>query len=144
MNLTLTLAHIRNSLDFFYITRLFIRSSSNKFFSFFIFPYIFFRPQLYEYGRSGNPTRNVLETCLAALDNGKYGLTFSSGLGATTIIAQLLSAGDHLISCDDVYGGTNRLFSRVTSRQGITVDFVDATNLDNVKKAIKPNTRVRN
>lgn len=99
-------------------------------------------PILYEYGRSGNPTRNVLETCLASLDNGKYGLAFSSGLGATTIIAQLLSNGDHLISCDDVYGGTNRLFSRVTSRQGITVDFVDATNLDNVKKAIKPNTRM--
>lgn len=85
----------------------------------------------------------MLETCLAALDNGKYGLAFSSGLGATTIIAQLLSNGDHLISCDDVYGGTNRLFSKVTSRQGITVDFVDATNLDNLQKAIKPNTRVR-
>ena len=98
---------------------------------------------MYEYGRSGNPTRNVLETCLASLDNGKYGLAFSSGLGATTVIAQLLSSGDHLISCDDVYGGTNRLFSRVTSRQGITVDFIDATNLDNLKKAIKPNTRVR-
>lgn len=85
----------------------------------------------------------MLETCLASLDNGKHGLTFSSGLGATTIIAQLMSSGDHLISCDDVYGGTNRLFSRVTSRQGISVDFVDALNLDNVKKAIKPNTRVR-
>lgn len=98
--------------------------------------------QLYEYGRSGNPTRDVLERCLASLDNGKFGLTFSSGLGVTTILTQLLSSGDHMISCDDVYGGTFRLFSKVISRQGISVDFVDATNLDHFKNAIKPNTRV--
>lgn len=96
----------------------------------------------YEYGRSGNPTRDVLERCLASLDNGKYGLTFSSGLGMTTVLTQMLSSGDHLISCDDVYGGTFRLFSKVTSRQGISTDFIDATNLDNVRKAIQPNTRV--
>ncbi|XP_031622765.1 cystathionine gamma-lyase [Contarinia nasturtii] len=99
-------------------------------------------PILYEYGRSGNPTRDVLEKCFASLDNGKYGLAFSSGLGTTTIITQLLSAGDHIISCDDVYGGTNRLFSKVTARLGIEIDFVDAINLDNVKKAIKKNTRL--
>nr|AHB50512.1 cystathionine gamma-lyase [Mayetiola destructor] len=99
-------------------------------------------PILYEYGRSGNPTRDVLEKCLASLDNGKYGLAFSSGLGMTTILTQLLSSGDHLISCDDVYGGTFRLFSKILSRQGISTDFVDATNLENVKNAIKPNTRM--
>ena len=98
--------------------------------------------QLYEYGRSGNPTRDVLEQCLASLDNGKYGLTFSSGLGATTIITQLLDAGDHIISSDDVYGGTNRLFSKIVSRQGIAVDFVDGSNAENVRKALKPNTKV--
>lgn len=98
--------------------------------------------QLYEYSRSGNPTRDVLEKCLASLDNGKYGLAFCSGLGTTTIITQLLSAGDHIISCDDVYGGTNRLFSKITSRQGIDIDFVDATNLDNLRNAIKKNTKV--
>lgn len=86
----------------------------------------------------------MLEKCLASLDNGKYGLAFSSGLGAQTIIAQLLSAGDHIICGDDVYGGTGRQFRRITSRQGITIDFVDFLNLDNVKNAIKPNTRVRN
>lgn len=102
----------------------------------------FFVLKLYEYGRSGNPTRDVLEKCLASLDNGKYGLVFSSGLGMTTVLTQLLSSGDHLISCDDVYGGTFRLFSKVMSRQGISTDFVDATNLENVKKAIKSNTRV--
>lgn len=84
----------------------------------------------------------MLEKCLASLDNGKYGLAFCSGLGTTTIITQLLNAGDHIISCDDVYGGTNRLFSKITSRQGIQIDFVDALDLNNVKKAIKPNTRV--
>lgn len=84
----------------------------------------------------------MLEKCLASLDNGKYGLTFSSGLGATTTITQMLSAGDHFVSCDDIYGGTNRLFSKITSRMGITSDMIDATNLDNVKKAIKPNTKV--
>lgn len=84
----------------------------------------------------------MLETCLAALDNGKYGLTFSSGLGCCTIITQLLSAGDHIISCDDVYGGTNRLFSNVIRRQGVEVDFVDATNLQNLKNLLKDNTKV--
>lgn len=98
--------------------------------------------QQFEYGRSGNPTRNVLERCLASLDNAKYALTFSSGLGAGTIITQLLNSGDHIVSCDDVYGGTNRFFSKVASRQGIQTDFVDATNLENVKNAIKNNTRV--
>lgn len=100
--------------------------------------------QLYEYGRSGNPTRDVLEKCLASLDNGKYGLTFCSGLGTTTVLTQLLNAGDHIISCDDIYGGTNRLFSKVTSRHGIDIDFVDALNVENVKNAIKNNTRVSN
>lgn len=64
----------------------------------------------FEYGRSGNPTRNTLEECLAALDGGKHGFTFASGLGTTTTLISLLSSGDHIISSDDVYGGTNRLF----------------------------------
>jgi len=99
-------------------------------------------PKLYEYARSGNPTRAVLESCLASLDNGKYGLTFSSGLGATTVLTQLLSTGDHIISCDDVYGGTNRFFSKIATRQGIEVDFIDATDVNKVKKTIKPNTKM--
>lgn len=66
--------------------------------------------QGFEYGRSGNPTRNALEECLAALDGGKHALTFASGLGATSTIVSLLNNGEHVISSDDVYGGTNRLF----------------------------------
>lgn len=107
-----------------------------------MFFFLFLIFQQFEYGRSDNPTRNVLERCLASLDNAKYALTFSSGLGAGTIISQLLSSGDHIVSGDDVYGGTNRFFSKVASRQGIQTDFVDATNLENVKNAIKNNTRV--
>lgn len=84
----------------------------------------------------------MLEKCLASLDNGKFGSTFSSGLGATTILTQLLNSGDHLISCDDVYGGIYSLFSEVISRKGIAVDFIDATNLNNLANAIKPNTKV--
>lgn len=84
----------------------------------------------------------MLERCLAALDNGKYGLTFASGLGATTAITQLLSTGDHILCGDDMYGGTNRLFNKVISNQGIEVDMVDLTNLENLKDNIKKNTKV--
>src|SRR5215216_1137034 len=67
----------------------------------------------YEYARSGNPTRTALETALAALDGGQYGLAFASGLAAETTVALLLSAGDHVICGDDVYGGTYRLFDKI-------------------------------
>ncbi|KAK2578023.1 hypothetical protein KPH14_008442 [Odynerus spinipes] len=96
----------------------------------------------YEYGRSGNPTRNVLETCLAAIENGKHGFTFSSGLGAVTAIAGLLQAGDHVISGDDIYGGTNRFFQQCLIKQNIEVSFVDMTDTTNVLAALKPNTKM--
>lgn len=99
---------------------------------------------MYEYGRSGNPSRTVLEECLASLENGKYGLTFSSGLGATTSVMSLLSAGDHIVCGDDVYGGTNRLFSKVIAKFGIEPSFVDATNPEKIEAAIRPNTKVFN
>lgn len=66
--------------------------------------------QEFVYGRMGNPTRNTLEACLAALDGGKHGLTFPSGMAATSAIYALLRTGDHLICCDGVYHGTNELF----------------------------------
>ncbi|XP_054016819.1 putative cystathionine gamma-lyase 2 [Hylaeus anthracinus] len=96
----------------------------------------------FEYGRSGNPTRCVLETCLAALDGGKHGMVFSSGLGALTTIASLLKAGEHIISGDDVYGGTNRYFQKCLTLHNIEVTFVDMTDLNNVVAAIKPNTKM--
>ena len=70
--------------------------------------------QGYEYGRSANPSRGVLEACLASLDDAKYALCFASGLGATTAVVHLLNAGDHMISVDDVYGGTYRYFNKVS------------------------------
>ena len=96
----------------------------------------------YEYGRSGNPTRDCLEAALAAVDGAEFAFTFSSGLAATSTITQLLKAGDHLIAMDDLYGGTNRYFRRVASNMGIETSFVDATNPQKVAEAIKPNTRM--
>jgi cystathionine beta-lyase/cystathionine gamma-synthase len=96
----------------------------------------------YDYSRSGNPTRTALETALAALDGGKYGLAFASGLAAETTIALMLSAGDHVICGDDVYGGTFRLFDKVFKRQGLVFDFVDTSDTDRVEAAIRPETRL--
>jgi len=72
------------------------------------------KPVLYEYSRCGNPTRQCLEECLASLEKAKYALTFSSGLGATTTLMFMLKSGDHIVSIDDVYGGTGRLFRFVS------------------------------
>ncbi|XP_020285037.1 putative cystathionine gamma-lyase 2 [Pseudomyrmex gracilis] len=96
----------------------------------------------FDYSRSGNPTRNVLEQCLAALEEGKHALTFSSGLGATTATTSLLKTGDHLIASDDLYGGTNRYFQKCLINQGITFTFVDMTNVQNVADALQSNTKM--
>lgn len=96
----------------------------------------------FEYGRSGNPTRNCLEKCIASLENAKHGFTFSSGLAATTALTHLLNAGEHIVSMNDLYGGTNRYFRHVASRMNIQTSFVDCTNPENVKNALKPNTKM--
>lgn len=94
----------------------------------------------YDYGRSGNPTRNTLEETLASLEKAKYALTFSSGLGALTTMSYLLKSGDHVVLVDDVYGGTNRFFRHCASRMGIDSTFVDMIDLDSIEHAFKPNT----
>ncbi|XP_044740237.1 putative cystathionine gamma-lyase 2 [Chrysoperla carnea] len=96
----------------------------------------------YEYGRSDNPSRVVLQKCLAALDDGKYGLCFASGLGAMTALVSLFNSGDHVVCGDDIYGGTNRLMRLVFSRLGIEVSYVDTRDVANIAKAIKPNTKL--
>lgn len=96
----------------------------------------------YEYARTGNPTRTALESCLASLENARHGLCFASGLAATNTVMNLLSAGDHVICADDVYGGTYRLFELVWKRYGLTFSWVDMTNPDNVAKAVMPNTKM--
>ncbi|MBQ7280101.1 MAG: PLP-dependent transferase [Bacteroidales bacterium] len=97
----------------------------------------------YEYTRSLNPTRHALEIKLAAIENGKYGLAFSSGLAAeTAIIMGLLKGGDHVVASDDLYGGTKRLFNRVVSEFGIKTDYADVTNPDAFEPIITPETRM--
>nr|XP_018911820.1 PREDICTED: putative cystathionine gamma-lyase 2 [Bemisia tabaci]XP_018911821.1 PREDICTED: putative cystathionine gamma-lyase 2 [Bemisia tabaci] len=99
--------------------------------------------QGFEYGRSGNPTRNVLESIIASLDKGKYCQAFPSGLGATTsVINALLKAGDHIICCDDVYGGVNRYFNKIVAKYGIKSDFIDLTNAAELEKTLKPETKM--
>lgn len=97
---------------------------------------------MHEYSRTGNVTRDTLEKNLAALEDGKYGLAFATGMGASTAVAQLISNGDHLLSGDDLYGGTNRLFTQILPTQGKEVTYVDMTDLESFKKALRPNTRV--
>ena len=97
----------------------------------------------YVYSRSGNPTRESLERKLAALENAKYGLAFSSGLAAeSTILLALLRKGDHVIAFDDLYGGTKRLFNQVMERFGIEFTYVDAREPENVRRAIRENTKM--
>ena len=96
----------------------------------------------YEYARSGNPTRTALESCLAALENGRYGLSFASGLAAESAVLSLLNPGDHIVSCDDLYGGTYRLFERIVGRYNITTDYVQVGDTAGYEKAIRPNTKL--
>ena len=97
----------------------------------------------YEYSRSGNPTRTALESCLAALENGQHGLAYASGLAAEHAVLSLLSAGDHLISCDDLYGGTYRLFERVLKRYNVGASYLSASaSVEAYEQAIRPNTKM--
>jgi cystathionine beta-lyase/cystathionine gamma-synthase len=100
------------------------------------------RTRGYEYSRSGNPTRERLERAVASLEQGDHGLAFSSGLAAEACVASLLKQGDHLLLCNDVYGGTFRLFDKVFSNFGIGFTRVDATEPDSLADAIRPNTRM--
>ncbi|OGS49656.1 MAG: cystathionine gamma-synthase [Euryarchaeota archaeon RBG_16_68_12] len=94
------------------------------------------------YGRTGNPTRAALERNLAALEEGKHGLCFGSGMGAITTALTLLEKGDHVVVSDDCYGGVYRIFTRIMSRYGIESTFVDLTDLVAVEDACRPETRM--
>ncbi|MCX7568969.1 aminotransferase class I/II-fold pyridoxal phosphate-dependent enzyme [Tumebacillus sp. DT12] len=98
-------------------------------------------PPLYDYARSGNPSRDALQGQVAALEGGTHALAFSSGMAAITASLMLFSAGDHLIACDDIYGGTYRALTQVFNRMGIETTFVDATDPDRIRAAIRPNTK---
>ena len=95
----------------------------------------------YDYSRSGNPTREALEDIIAELEEGTHGFAFSSGMAAISTAFLLLSAGDHIVISEDVYGGTFRMVTTVLTRFNIDHTFVDMTNLESVKAAVQPNTR---
>jgi cysteine-S-conjugate beta-lyase len=95
----------------------------------------------YDYARSANPTREALEDVIAELEGGTRGFAFSSGMAAISTAFLLLSAGDHIVITEDVYGGTFRMVTQVLTRFGIEHTFVDMTDLTQVKNAIKPNTK---
>jgi cystathionine gamma-lyase len=96
----------------------------------------------YEYSRSDNPTRTAYQECIAALEGAKHALAFSSGLATTDCILHTLKPGDHVISCDDVYGGTFRIFDKVYQNLGLEFTYVDMNDLAKVERAFKPNTKL--
>lgn len=96
----------------------------------------------FDYTRSSNPTRAVLETAIATLEGGKYGISFASGMSAVDAVLRLLSAGDHLVSSDDVYGGVSRLIDQIYERYNLQVTYVDTSDPEQVRAAIRPNTKL--
>jgi cystathionine gamma-lyase len=99
--------------------------------------------QGYEYSRTQNPTRQALERCMADLECGRFGFSFSSGMAATATILELIDSGSHVVAMDDIYGGTTRLFEQVRRRSaGLDFTFVDLTDPSALQKAVKDNTRM--
>ncbi|CAN8004491.1 unnamed protein product, partial [Ixodes hexagonus] len=96
----------------------------------------------FEYSRSDNPSRKCLEESLASLENAKYALTYSSGLAAIHNVMHLVSPGDHIVSFDDLYGGTKRLFKSLMIPRGYDITYVDATDLKKVEDVIRPTTKL--
>jgi len=102
----------------------------------------FGRHKGYEYGRTQNPTRSALERNLAAIEGGKAGFAFASGMAAIGAIATMLKSGDHVVVSDNTYGGTFRLFDKVLTRYQLTFSYVDTSCLDEVEQAMTPATRM--
>ncbi|HMN33698.1 MAG TPA: cystathionine gamma-synthase [Chitinophagaceae bacterium] len=96
----------------------------------------------YEYARTQNPTRTALQNALAAIEQGKYGLSFGSGLAATDAVMKLLKPHDEVISTNDLYGGTYRIFTKVYEPYGIQFKFVGMSNAQDIEKSITPNTKM--
>ncbi len=96
----------------------------------------------YDYSRSGNPTRAAVEKQIAALESGTRGFCFATGLAAITAVTRLLKPGEEILACDDLYGGTYRLFSRILANRGITVRYADFSNLELVKSSLTDNTKL--
>jgi len=95
----------------------------------------------FEYSRTGNPTRHALEELIKDIEGGKAGFAFGSGMAAITAVFMLFNSGDHVILTDDVYGGTFRVMTKVLNRVGIDFTFVDTSQIANIKREIRPNTK---
>jgi cystathionine beta-lyase/cystathionine gamma-synthase len=95
----------------------------------------------HEYSRASNPTRDALEACLASLEGGGFGVAYASGMAAISGLTQLLSAGDHVVVADDLYGGSYRLFTHVLPRFGVRFTWVDATEIDEIDRAVCAETK---
>ena len=102
----------------------------------------FDEPGEYDYTRTNNPTRKALENALAELEGGAAGFAFGSGMAAVTTAIHLLSAGDHVICADNIYGGSHRLFAEIMTRFGVEFSFVRITDEESIRNALKPNTRM--
>jgi cystathionine gamma-lyase len=100
------------------------------------------RDRGFDYTRSSNPTRQVLEENLAAIESGQYAISFASGMSAVDACFKLFTAGDHIVCGDDVYGGVTRLLDNVIVQQGLSVSYVDTTNVEAVKAAITSKTKI--
>ncbi|TCT14910.1 cystathionine beta-lyase [Natranaerovirga pectinivora] len=98
-------------------------------------------PVEFDYSRSGNPTRKALEETIAILEGGYKGFAFSSGMAATSSVLSIFEKDDHIIVCEDVYGGTHRVASKFFNKFGIEITFVNVTNIENIRKNIKKNTK---
>jgi len=96
----------------------------------------------YDYARTGNPTRATLEDIIAKLENGSTGVAFGSGLAAIDAVIKLLETGDEILAVDDIYGGAFRLFTHIYQKFGITVNYIDTTNVENVFNAVTPKTKL--
>jgi cystathionine beta-lyase/cystathionine gamma-synthase len=96
----------------------------------------------FEYARTKNPTRSALEACIASLEGGSHGVGFASGMAAITTLAMLLSAGDHTIVSDNTYGGTFRVFDKVMRRLGLEFSYVDTSDPELVRAAMRPTTKM--
>src|SRR6478609_2212817 len=96
----------------------------------------------YEYARSQNPTRFALERALAEIENGKFGLAFSSGVAATDAVIKLLQPGDEVIAGNDMYGGTYRMFTKIFSRMGIKFHYVNMQDANNIRSYVNSNTKL--
>ena len=96
----------------------------------------------FEYARTANPTRSALERNLTALEQGKSGFAFASGIAATNAVLTLFQSGDHVVAGHNLYGGTFRLFERVLKNFGLTFSYANTTRLEEVERAVRPNTRL--